>query len=83
MEIARGYAEALDCDDPLAHYRDEFVIDDEALIYLDGNSLGMLPRATPDSRCSSRLADSWAGPVPVGLRLPHTNASNGLASARR
>ncbi len=36
----------LDAADPLARFRDEFVIDDPDLIYLDGNSLGRLPRRT-------------------------------------
>ncbi len=40
------YARELDRQDPLAHFRDEFVIDDPDLIYLDGNSLGRLPRRT-------------------------------------
>lgn len=36
----------LDRQDELAGYRDEFVIDDPDLIYLDGNSLGRLPKRT-------------------------------------
>lgn len=40
------YARELDAADPLTAYRDRFVIDDPSLIYLDGNSLGRLPRAT-------------------------------------
>jgi kynureninase len=36
----------LDAQDPLASFRDEFVIDDPNLIYLDGNSLGRLPKRT-------------------------------------
>ena len=38
-------ATGLDTDDPLASYRDAFVIADPHLIYADGNSLGRLPRA--------------------------------------
>jgi kynureninase len=40
------YAQALDQRDPLARFRDEFVFADPDLIYLDGNSLGRLPKAT-------------------------------------
>ena len=36
----------LDSTDELAQWRDRFVIDDPDLSYLDGNSLGMLPRTT-------------------------------------
>ena len=37
-----AYAQMLDQTDPLAHFRDQFVIEDPNLIYLDGNSLGRL-----------------------------------------
>jgi kynureninase len=42
----RKRAETLDGADPLAGFRDRFVVPDESLVYLDGNSLGRLPRAT-------------------------------------
>jgi kynureninase len=44
--LDRGYAEKLDAADPLAGYRERFLLEDPALIYLNGNSLGALPRAT-------------------------------------
>lgn len=42
----KAEAERLDAADSLAKCRDEFLIADD-LAYLDGNSLGALPRATP------------------------------------
>ena len=42
----RADAERLDAADPLAPFRERFVIDDSDTIYLDGNSLGRLPLAT-------------------------------------
>lgn len=47
-----AYAEERDRQDSLASFREQFVITDPDLIYLDGNSLGRLPRAT-----AVRLAD--------------------------
>ncbi len=42
----RAAAQALDAVDPLARFRERFVLGDEPRIYLDGNSLGRLPLAT-------------------------------------
>jgi len=39
------YAIELDARDPLGHYRQQFAIRDPELIYLDGNSLGRMPKA--------------------------------------
>lgn len=40
------YAQALDDQDELAPFRERFVVDDPDLIYVDGNSLGRLPKET-------------------------------------
>lgn len=40
------FAREMDAQDDLAAFREQFVIADPALIYLDGNSLGRLPKAT-------------------------------------
>ncbi len=57
MPISRADLEALDRDDVLAPFRDEFVLP-EGVIYLDGNSLGPMPRATPE-RLSVVLREEW------------------------
>ncbi|MEQ1867353.1 MAG: kynureninase, partial [Micropepsaceae bacterium] len=43
MNLTRQHALELDARDPLAHARDRFAIPD-GVIYLDGNSLGCLPK---------------------------------------
>jgi kynureninase len=53
----RSVAEALDAEDPLAQFRDRFVIP-EGLVYLDGNSLGMLPRAAI-TRIGHLVSQEW------------------------
>jgi kynureninase len=47
-EIPRELAEEMDSFDPLAEFRNRFIITNPHMIYLDGNSLGRLPAATPD-----------------------------------
>lgn len=71
-------ARARDAADPLARYRDRFILPD-GVIYLDGNSLGALPRATParlaqvvESEWGDGLIRSWnaapgGGPGWIGL----------------
>ena len=48
MNTDINFANELDAKDDLAAFRNEFVIADPKLIYLDGNSLGRLPRRTID-----------------------------------
>lgn len=49
MRTDLQYAVELDGQDELARFRDEFLIADPELIYLDGNSLGRLPKRTAGS----------------------------------
>jgi kynureninase len=53
-------AAALDAADPLAAFRDRFVVADPGLVYFDGNSLGRLPRATAE-RLTRVVGDEWGG----------------------
>ena len=50
-------AERLDAADPLAHWRDQFAVP-EGVVYLDGNSLGCLPKSTP-ARMERLVREEW------------------------
>lgn len=76
-----AYADALDARDPLAHFRSRFVISDPDLIYMDGNSLGRLPKDTLavvknllDEQWGTRLIRSWnegwfTAPERIGAKI--------------
>ena len=57
--ISRDDAAALDAADPLRGWRDEFVIPDPDLVYLDGNSLGRPARRTLEA-VRRVLDEEWA-----------------------
>jgi kynureninase len=66
VDHLRTRAADLDAADPLAEYREHFVIPAEpGLIYLDGNSLGRMPRATRE-RLHAALDEEWAGELVRG-----------------
>ena len=50
----------MDAADPLAHFRAKFQLR-EGLIYLDGNSLGALPKATPAAMAKAVEAEWGEG----------------------
>ncbi len=63
----RATAELLEADDVLAKYKSQFVITNPNLCYLDGNSLGRLPRATVTAvnelmvrEWGHELVDGWS-----------------------
>lgn len=56
-DFGRDFARALDAADPLGVYRDRFVYADDT-VYLDGNSLGRLPKATP-ARLQKAIGEEW------------------------
>ena len=63
----RATAERLEADDVLAKYKSQFIITNPELCYLDGNSLGRLPRATVTAvtefivrEWGHELVDGWS-----------------------
>jgi kynureninase len=53
-----SYAQTLDTQDELAPFRFRFIVEDPNLIYLDGNSLGRLPRETI-ARTQKLVEQGW------------------------
>ncbi|HLZ62418.1 MAG TPA: kynureninase [Ktedonosporobacter sp.] len=76
-----AYADQFDRQDPLAQFRERFVITDPDLIYLDGNSLGRLPKASAEladtlvhQQWGDRLIRSWGeqwltAPERIGAKI--------------
>ncbi|MEY3561502.1 MAG: hypothetical protein RL068_654 [Actinomycetota bacterium] len=63
----RSFAVELDAADPLAKYKEQFLITDPDLCYLDGNSLGRLPLKTVEAvnhflteEWGTELVDGWS-----------------------
>jgi kynureninase len=74
---SRAAAEQLDREDQLAAFRDEFLIPDESIVYMDGNSLGRPPARVAEALAlvvehgwSERLIRSWTeGWMDLALEL--------------
>ena len=60
----RAYALELDKNDPLAHFKSQFVVTDPEMCYLDGNSLGRLPKETISA--VNNLMSEWGAEVVTG-----------------
>ena len=62
--LDRAHCVELDRDDPLAFARDRFHLP-EGVLYLDGNSLGALPKATP-ARVAEVVRNEWGNDLITG-----------------
>ena len=65
MALDLDYARSLDREDPLSAFRDRFVIADPDMCYLDGNSLGRLPKATAEA-VQRITVEGWGGELVTG-----------------
>jgi kynureninase len=63
--FTRQAALDLDASDPLAKYRERFVFTDPEVCYLDGNSLGRLPKSTVES-INKFLVEGWGTKIVDG-----------------
>ena len=92
MDLSRDAAAARDAEDPLAGFRARFTgTDDDGpdrLLYLDGNSLGRLPRETPgalaravEQEWGRGLVGSWSSWIELATRLGDALAA-GVLGAR-
>ena len=61
----REYALELDKNDPLAHFKSQFVVSDPEMCYLDGNSLGRIPKATITA-INDFMVNEWGPEVVTG-----------------
>jgi len=89
--INEDFVRQLDANDPLKSFKSEFVITDTDLCYLDGNSLGRLPKRTVEevnnfllNEWGPELVDGWShwidGAQPAGDLL--ARAALGAASGQ-
>ncbi|MBN8657587.1 MAG: kynureninase [Anaerolineae bacterium] len=59
FSTSRDFALQLDSQDKLASFKEAFVIPDPSLVYFDGNSLGMMPKAAQEK--SRQIVDEQWG----------------------
>lgn len=57
-EFTEAKAKQLDQEDPLKRFREEFIVADPSLVYLDGNSLGRLP-AGVEATVVKEIRHAW------------------------
>ncbi|MEM7797625.1 MAG: kynureninase [Chloroflexota bacterium] len=78
MKTDKTHAQELDARDPLAGFKDRFVITDPDLIYLDGNSLGRLPKET--KTMMNDLIDQWGDRLIRFWSQDHFNIARDLGN---
>jgi kynureninase len=84
--VTRDDVLALDAADPLAAFRERFVLGDGDRIYLDGNSLGRLPAATRERLRSGvdewgeRLVSGWPDWIDLPARVGDLLAAHVLGA---
>jgi kynureninase len=88
VDLTRPTAEALDATDELAPFRARFAgAEDDGLLYLDGNSLGRMPKDTPaalarvvEQEWARGLIGSWASWIGEATRVGDALASGVLGA---
>jgi kynureninase len=74
FEPGLAFGRRLDAEDDLASSREAFVIADPDLIYVDGNSLGRLPRRTVE-RMRTAVEVEWGRDL-IPATLPRSTSSS-------
>ena len=88
MDLTRPAAEAFDATDELAPFRARFAgAEDDGLLYLDGNSLGRMPKDTPaalarvvEQEWARGLIGSWASWIGEATRVDDALVSGVLGA---
>ncbi len=87
--ITKEYVQDLDEKDPLNKYIDQFVRTDEELCYLDGNSLGRLPKKTIDvinnfllNEWGNQLVSGWTNWIDEAQRVGDLLGESALGASK-
>ncbi len=75
MKITKQYIKTLDKNDPLSKFKNKFYIEDKKVCYLDGNSLGRLPKETI-KEINSFLNNEWGAKLVEGWEKWITEAQS-------
>jgi kynureninase len=88
MAVTREDALRLDASDGLAHFKSQFFIADPEVCYLDGNSLGRLPKRTVElvnhfltDEWGTKIVDGWADWIDEAIRSGDLIGQSALGAA--